>query len=89
MKNANAECFWKDRYKQGKTEWDMGHISPPIKQYIDSRLINANKDLSILIAGVGNAYEAEYLHKLGFKHVIVVDFVKAPLENFAQKVPSL
>lgn len=88
MSEVNGGVFWENRYKKGETEWDMGRVSPPIKRYIDSQLNDARKDLAILIAGAGNAYEAQYLHELGFTHVVVVDFAKAPLENFARQNPT-
>lgn len=88
MKDINKACFWQNRYEQGKTEWDIGYVSPPIKHYIDSKLSHADKNLSILIAGAGNGYEAQYLHELGFNQVIVVDIALMPLENLAQKIPT-
>lgn len=88
MIDINTETFWQNRYEQGETEWDMGYISPPIKHYIDTQLIKADRNLSILIAGAGNGYEAQYLHELGFNHVVLVDLAKIPLDNFAKKVPS-
>ena len=63
------EAFWDNKYKSGKTGWDIGSISTPLKKYFDQL---TNKELKILIPGGGNSYEAEYLHKLGFKNVYVV-----------------
>lgn len=88
MKNINTRAFWQNRYRQGEIEWDMGYVSPPIKHYIDTKLHNADKDLSILIAGAGNGYEAQYLHELGFNHVVVVDLAPIPLNNLAKKVQT-
>lgn len=69
----------------GDTGWDMGMVSPPIKAYIDQL---ENRDLSILIPGAGNAYEAAYLHEEGFTDVTVLDLVAAPLENLKKRVPN-
>jgi thiopurine S-methyltransferase len=41
-----------------------------------------------LIPGCGNAHEAEYLFKNGFKNVSVIDLAKAPLENLKKRVPD-
>ena len=64
------ESYWDNRYKEGNTGWDIGTISTPLKEYF-----NQLKDtsLKILIPGGGNAYEAEYLYKKGFKNVTIVD----------------
>ncbi len=79
------ESFWSNKYKKGKTGWNIGYVSTPIKEYIDQL---ENKDLKILIPGSGNSYEAEYLYKNGFHNVFVADFSKYPLENFQKRFPA-
>ncbi len=77
--------YWKNKYKNNTTGWDLGHISTPIKTYFEQL---ENKNISILIPGGGNGYEAEYLHNLGFKNVHLLDIVKQPLRNFNLRVPK-
>ncbi len=79
------EAFWSERYNSGETGWDIGHISTPLKEYIDQL---SNKNLKILIPGGGNSYEAEYLFERGFSNVFVVDISSVPLKNFAERLPS-
>ena len=79
------ESFWDSKYKSEQTGWDIGYISTPLKEYFDQL---TNKDLKILIPGGGNSYEAEYLHKLGFKNVYVVDISSTALSNFQKRVSS-
>lgn len=79
------EKFWDNKYKSEDTGWDIGKIARPIKTYFDQI---TNKDLHILIPGGGNSYEAEYLHKKGFKNVFVVDVSQTALQNFKSRVPS-
>jgi len=76
--------FWKERYKNQQTGWDLGTISPPLKDYFDQL---EDKSLKILIPGAGNAHEAKYLHEQGFLNVYVVDLVKSVLDDFASKNP--
>ena len=64
----NLEEYWSKRYEEGQTGWDIGYPSTPIKTYIDQI---KDKNLRILIPGAGNAYEAEYIFKEGFKNVFV------------------
>lgn len=85
MKNKFDATFWQDRYKEGKTGWDIGEVSQPLKSYIDQ--LN-NYDLKILIPGAGNSWEAEYLYSKGFKNVFVADLVREPLDNFTRRYPS-
>lgn len=79
------ETFWNHKYIAGETGWDIGHISTPIKEYIDQL---SDRNLKILIPGGGNSYEAEYLFKKGFTNVYVVDISSIPLKNLIKRVPS-
>ena len=79
------ENFWENKYKEQKTGWDLGEISPPLKAYIDQL---TNKDLKILIPGGGNSYEAAYLFKKGFNNVFVIDISKVPLQNIQNRIPD-
>lgn len=81
----NESLYWTQRYLENRTGWDIGYISTPLKEYLDQL---TNKTLKILIPGAGNAYEAEYLFKNGFKNVFVLDISKVPLNEFAKRVPE-
>jgi 1,4-dihydroxy-6-naphthoate synthase len=80
-----SEKYWTSRYENQLSGWDVGHITPPIKKYIDTL---TDKSISILIPGAGNAYEAEYLHNSGFTDVTVCDLSVAPLQNLKKRCPS-
>ncbi|RIJ41486.1 methyltransferase domain-containing protein [Pontibacter oryzae] len=77
--------YWQQRYQQNQTGWDVGSITPPLREYFDQL---ENRDLRILIPGCGNAYEAEYLFNQGFTNVYVADVAEAPLQNLAGRVPG-
>lgn len=81
----NSEEFWTQRYENKETGWDLGQVSPPLKEYIDQL---KNKDLKILIPGGGNSYEAEYLFKNGFKNVTVIDISPLPLQILKNRLPE-
>lgn len=81
--NLNSH-YWNARYLQDNTGWDLGEISPPLKNYINTL---KDKSLKILIPGAGNAYEAEYLFNLGFRNVYVIDLAEEPLKNLKKRVP--
>jgi len=82
--NFNAS-FWENKYQKNKTGWDLGEVSPPLKAYFDQL---ENKELTILIPGAGNSYEAEYLFNKGFKNVFVIDLATSALENIKKRVPN-
>jgi len=80
-----SEVFWDNRYCSQNIGWDLGEISTPLKKYFDQL---TDRDLKILIPGGGNSYEAEYLHKLGFTNVYVVDLSKTALNNIQKRIPT-
>lgn len=79
------EHYWSQRYQNQHTEWDLGQVSPPIRHYMEQV---TNKNLTILIPGSGNAYEASFLFKKGFNHTFVLDISKEPLQRFKQGNPE-
>lgn len=80
-----TEDYWTSRYDNNISGWDLGEITPPLKDFIDSV---DDKTIAILIPGAGNAYEAEYLHNQGFTNVTVCDLSLRPLENLKTRCPS-
>jgi methyl halide transferase len=62
--------YWNERYQNKTAVWDVGEISTPLKHYIDQL---TDKDISILIPGCGNAYEAAYLLQHGFTNITLID----------------
>ncbi len=78
--------FWETRYVNNQTGWDIGYISTPLKIYFDQI---KNKEISILIPGAGNAYEAEYLFNTGFTNVYVMDIAAQPLLNLKSRIPDI
>lgn len=81
-KASTAPDFWDNCYLNNETGWDMQQVSPPLKGYIDSL---KNKQVTILIPGCGNAYEAEYLLEKGFKNVTLIDFSKVVTDKLREK----
>lgn len=80
--NPLDQKYWDAQYKAKTIGWDLGEISPPIKNYIDTL---KNKNASILIPGCGNSYEAEYLLKKGFTNVTVIDIAPTLVEKLKAK----
>lgn len=77
--------YWQNFYDQKDTQWDIGHISTPIKAYVDQL---TDKNLKILIPGCGNAHEAAYLYTQGFHQVHLLDWAAAPLKSFQERYPA-
>jgi len=77
--------YWSERYEKSQTGWDVGNISPALKDYFDQL---TNKSLSILIPGCGNAYEAEYLLQAGFTDVTLIDISGVLVQNLQEKLKN-
>lgn len=85
MNSAETKTYWSQRYKEARTGWDIGSPSTPLKVYIDQL---SDTNLKILIPGAGNAYEAEYLLKQGFRNVFILDISELPLQEFQNRNPE-
>jgi methyl halide transferase len=81
-----SEKYWNARYTGQDCGWDLGAVSTPLKTYFDQL---TDKSVSVLIPGAGNAYEAEYLARLGFENLWVCDFAEAPLMNLQLRCPEI
>ncbi|MFN7847426.1 MAG: methyltransferase [Bacteroidota bacterium] len=76
--------YWEKRWENKQTGWDTGSITTPLKNYFDQL---SNKNISILIPGCGNAYEAEYLFEQKFKNTYIIDIAPQALTSFSTRVP--
>lgn len=78
--------YWENRYLNDSAPWDMGEITPPIKEYINQL---TDKSLKILVPGAGNGHEFEYLIQQEFNNSHVLDIAPTPLENVKKRLPEL
>lgn len=74
--------YWDAQYRAKATGWDLGTVSPPIQEFIDTIV---DKNSAILIPGGGNSYEAEYLLQQGFTNITVIDIAPTLIEVLQQK----
>jgi methyl halide transferase len=74
--------FWDQRYQNNLTGWDLGAVSPPLSDYFDQL---PDKNISILIPGCGNAYEAAYLLEKGFTNITLIDIAPSLVKGLLEK----
>jgi hypothetical protein len=77
--------YWDDLYVQQQTRWDIGHVSTPLKRYIDQL---TNKNIRVLIPGAGNSYEAVYLAERGFTDITVMDISPVVTNKLKEKITA-
>ena len=80
--NPLDQNYWEAQYQAKNMGWDLGEVSPPIKAYIDNL---TDKNISILIPGCGNTYEASYLLQQGFTNLSVIDIAPTLVEDLKEK----
>jgi thiopurine S-methyltransferase len=85
LDSHQQQAYWQQRYTEGRHGWDIGHPTDPLRAYLDQV---EDRSLRILIPGAGNAYEAEYAWKQGFRRVYVLDIAAQPLADLAERVPD-
>ncbi|MDR6845993.1 methyltransferase domain-containing protein [Flavobacterium granuli] len=76
------KVYWDNQYQSNTIGWDLGEVSPPLKNYIDTL---KDKNIQFLIPGCGNTYEAKYLLEQGFTNVTVIDIAPTLIENLKNK----
>ncbi|MFW5658689.1 MAG: methyltransferase [Bacteroidota bacterium] len=80
--------YWSQRYHDQNTPWDLGHVSRPLKRFIDS-LSEEEKNLRILVPGGGSGHELVYLREQGFTNSYLLDWSEAVIENVRRQHPAL
>lgn len=80
----NYHDHWPEQYRLGQTGWDIGYVSPPIKNYLDQL---TNKQLRILIPGAGKGWEVAYAHHAGFGQVHYLDIAADASRHFKTICP--
>lgn len=84
--SAFDAAYWQSRYAAGRDGWDAGRITPPLQAYFDQ--LDPAAQPRVLVPGAGRAYEAEYLHRAGFRQVFVADLASEPLAALHARVPD-
>ena len=84
-KSKLDKAYWDSRYQSNNIGWDIGYVSPAIKNWFDTQ---ENKDLHILIPGAGSGYEVSYAYQLGFKNIFYMDISSEALTLFKSKNTS-
>ncbi len=80
-----SPAYWEQRYREGYTPWNIGHVSPPLRRFMEDI---EDKATRILIPGAGHAHEAAYLHQQGFTQVWVCDWAPSAFQGLLEEAPD-
>ncbi len=76
------EQYWNNRYINEETGWDTGAAASALTTYFQQL---KNKNISILIPGCGNAYEAMFLIENDFTNITLLDIAPELVNNLNLK----
>ncbi|MEC4114567.1 methyltransferase domain-containing protein [Myroides pelagicus] len=79
------KSYWESRYLEQSDHWNAKGITTPIKDYIDQL---SNKDLEILIPGLGHGHELLYLHEHGFSNINGLDLTDLAVQQTVEHFPQ-
>jgi SAM-dependent methyltransferase len=74
--------YWSKRYHEGKTGWDIGYVSTPIREYVDQL---TDKNIDVLIPGCGMGLEGQYFLNKGFHHTFLLDISSVAFAELKKK----
>lgn len=83
--NLLDDNYWSNRYTTDDAAWDTGGVTRPLKEYFDQL---EDKNISILIPGCGNSYEAAYLLQNGFNNITLIDISSSLCKKLEEKFAS-
>jgi len=72
--------FWRTRYREGRTRWDLGEPSAPARALTDRYLAPHSR---VFIPGCGRGHEALLLARQGHA-VLAVDFAPEPVAELGR-----
>ncbi len=73
--------FWRSRYRTGRTPWDLGKVSDPVRTLVERWFPPAGR---VFIPGCGRGYEALYLAERGYA-VTAVDIAPEPIAHLRRQ----
>lgn len=84
------KAFWESKYFNEEANWNIGKISSPLQAYIDQL---TDKNMRILIPGMGHGHELMYLQQQGFTNLTGLDFtdvaIKESYDDTFSSLPSI
>lgn len=82
MKQHLDKAYWTQRWENTETGWDVGSAVPAITDFFKTL---EDKNVSVLIPGCGNAYEASALWKQGYRDITIVEIVSAKAQELQEQ----
>jgi len=71
--------FWEERYALGETDWDKGHLSPGLEDFLRDEVYTTGR---VLVPGCGRGHDARALARAGFE-VTGLDIAAVPVRDAA------
>lgn len=81
MASVSEPAYWRQRYQEGQTAWDLGHVTPALI-YAAEKSFFPPPPASLVVPGCGFGHDALFLAQQGYQ-VWAIDFAPEPL-NFLE-----
>jgi SAM-dependent methyltransferase len=72
---SNCRLAWETRYREGRTAWDRGQVSPALAHWLGHAHAPRGR---VLVPGCGNGHEVEALIRAGLQ-VTAIDIAAQPV----------
>ena len=76
--------FWRGRYRTGRTPWDLGAVSAPVRTLVERWFPPSGR---VFIPGCGRGHEALFLAERGYA-VTALDLVPEPLAYLREQAAA-
>lgn len=83
--SRHRQTDWERRYRDGRTAWDRGGLSPALRHWLDAGLVPRGR---VLVPGCGNGHEVAELVRAGC-HVTAVDIAAQPVMRLMRELADL
>ena len=78
--------YWRQRYRQGQTGWDLGGPTPALTWLVEKGLFPVSPPAPVLVPGCGYGHDALYLASRGYS-VTAIDWAPEALSALHSHAP--
>jgi len=87
MQAVHEPEYWRQRYQQGQTGWDLGGPTPVLVDLLARGAFPVQPPARVLVPGCGYGHDVIELARAGY-HVVGIDFAPEPLAVLSQRLPA-
>ncbi|GIV24917.1 MAG: SAM-dependent methyltransferase [Bacteroidia bacterium] len=86
MEAVRDPAYWRKRYQEGQTGWDLGGPTPVLVDLLEKGAFPVRPPARVLVPGCGYGHDVVLLASAGYQ-VVGLDLAPEPLEVLARRLP--